>query len=878
MAIIQKNLKYAVISAATAIQKALDYRARRIIVKINNIDRTNLISFIAGKTILYLEVYNNLYSKADTCYFTYEKFGSRTYVPAGGDEIGVWDRGIKIFGGKIINVKVGIEGKVLIYDVECKDWVDQLDGKLVSETYENQTVNQIIADLKSKYAATFDISNVSCTTNIEAIYFDMKPMSKCLDELAEIAGYHWYVDPDKKIYFFAEGSLTSPFDITDTNGKCISESLDIKEDYEQIKNRVNILGGKISNVQVHDQPSIDDYGEHEVVIRDDTLTSTDEALQKANAVLAAFKDPIKEGSFKTYDAGLVAGQRININSALRGVNQDFIIQSVGCRVRTPTDFIYDVQVMTQQGQELIDLFEQEIMRPPPVVEESFGNRDFVCNIKFTIVNYHKVEWEEGHIIMSSGEDYTIAAGNREFTNAEVWYFRPSVSETTLQFSTSFGDGVGEDRVALGYAIPNPNTAKGAQFIPKGFMGGVRFWGGENIVARTIIAGQIAFDSIAGDEISIQTKLAIHDRTFGNKGIQLDYNAGIPRAYIGDGANKYFKYDGVNISWKAQNTELDVSGNLTMSAGGSITGAIIQTATLGKRIRLSSSPQNKIEFLDSAAVIGTLEIKYNATDGYSLFLGGTDGALEIRTIVGASVLAYASFPGYVYVGKASVGVVTITGSPNYPRAFGLEWTGGGEATFSLNLGSGLAKISSNLVPSGAYDLGISGNKWQHLRLSGNVYVDGAINVGGNIRPVYDNTTFFGTPDLGFKSFYFTDAYDPKIYRGSSIQLEMTASNIEIHRHLVTKTFSPPSATDLNIGSAGQYFNEVHCKSVVDHTPKVFVKGLSLLETIQAKADGKVDEVKLSASFRHKKGGILIHNIVMANTAAIKELNNRLKKLE
>ena len=653
------------------IQKTLDYRAKRIIVKIDNVDKSNLINFES------LEVQNNLYSKADACYFTYEKFGSRTYVPAGGDEVGVWDRGIKIFGGKITNVKVRIEGKVLVYDVECKDWVDQLDGELVTETYENQTVNAIIADLKSKYATTFDITNVSCTTVIEAIYFDLKPMSKCLDELAEITGYHWYVDPSKKIYFFVEGSITSPFDITDDNGKCLTQSLEIAEDYEQIKNRVNILGGSIANIQVHNQASIDAYGEHEVVIRDDTLTSIDEATQKANAILAAFKDPIKNGNFKTYDAGLVAGQRININSTLRGVNQDFIIESVRLRARTPTDFTYDVKVMTQQDQGLIDLFQQEIMKPSAAI--TFGNRDFVCDVKFSIVNYHKIEWDAGVIEMSDGKTYNIAAGDREFTNAEVCYFKPSTSETVLQFSTTLADGIGDDRIALGYAIPNPNTAEGAQFIPIGFMGGVRFWGGENIVARTIIAGQIAFDSISGDEISIQTKLAIHDRTFGNKGIQLDYNAGTPRAYIGDGANKFFKYDGVNISWKAQNTELTTGGNLIM-IGGSITAAEIKTAPVDT-FRLEMRKSGETYHPDELVWVSQTNL---------------DMAYIAGTIAGDLVLA----------SQNSV------------------------SSISLFAGASAIDIEGHLYPTANYDLGKPTSKWQHIHLSGNIYVDGNVD-GVNI---------------------------------------------------------------------------------------------------------------------------------------------------
>ncbi|MFQ5510060.1 MAG: phage tail protein, partial [Leptospirillia bacterium] len=51
-------------------------------------------------------------------------------------------------------------------------------------------------------------------------------------------------------------------------------------------------------------------------------------------------------------------------------------------------------------------------------------------------------------------------------------------------------------------------------------------------------------------------------TFGAKGIQAEYNGGNPRLHVGDGANKFLKYDGTNLTWKAANTELDPAGNLT----------------------------------------------------------------------------------------------------------------------------------------------------------------------------------------------------------------------------------------------------------------------------------------------------------------------------
>jgi len=48
--------------------------------------------------------------------------------------------------------------------------------------------------------------------------------------------------------------------------------------------------------------------------------------------------------------------------------------------------------------------------------------------------------------------------------------------------------------------------------------------------------------------------------------------------IGDGSNKYFKYDGTNISWKAQSSELSAAGALTATAG-AVGGWNINTTSL-----------------------------------------------------------------------------------------------------------------------------------------------------------------------------------------------------------------------------------------------------------------------------------------------------------
>ena len=84
-------------------------------------------------------------------------------------------------------------------------------------------------------------------------------------------------------------------------------------------------------------------------------------------------------------------------------------------------------------------------------------------------------------------------------------------------------------------------------------------GGWTIGATTLASGtNIILDSS-------NKAISISNATFGNIGIQLQYNAGSPRFYVGDGSDSYLKYDsadGVVIS-------IDVSAGLTIQSGGNL---------------------------------------------------------------------------------------------------------------------------------------------------------------------------------------------------------------------------------------------------------------------------------------------------------------------
>jgi hypothetical protein len=56
--------------------------------------------------------------------------------------------------------------------------------------------------------------------------------------------YDWYVDENKVVHFFSKGTLSAPFDLTDSSGNYVYTSLRRLLDGSQIANRVKVRGGE----------------------------------------------------------------------------------------------------------------------------------------------------------------------------------------------------------------------------------------------------------------------------------------------------------------------------------------------------------------------------------------------------------------------------------------------------------------------------------------------------------------------------------------------------------------------------------------------------------------------------------------------------------
>lgn len=412
------------------------------------LDGVSIADKIRQNSLVITDQINN---RANRATFVIERAPGDSYVPPLNKELIVTRDSEVIFAGVTVERNESFIGHHTVeYSVACSDYSHYLNRKLVTERYENQTINAIIADLLTTYAPDFTDNNVDAPITIASIAFNRITVSDCLQKLAELSNYSWYVDYDQDVHFFALNSQNAPFSLSDTAGNHVYESLEIKRDITQLRNTIIIQGGEIPGtsrtvkyagdgeraefdtqykfankptvtvngvaqtvgldyvdddssfdcmwsfqqkyvrftagnipplptspavtnveltgaplfpivVKVNDPTSVGEFGIYEFQIRDENISSQDQAIARGLAELRGFASSLNEGSFETYQPGLRAGHTIQISNTLLGIDEAFLVQRVQYRhVSTQHDF-WRVEVASLKTLGIVDVL-QKLLR------------------------------------------------------------------------------------------------------------------------------------------------------------------------------------------------------------------------------------------------------------------------------------------------------------------------------------------------------------------------------------------------------------------------------------------------------------------------------------------------------------------------------------
>lgn len=154
-----------------------------------------------------------------------------------------------VYAGTIDTTKVVWQGNDGIQRVAvgCVSLEQALDSILISKGYysnapepDNWNCGKIMLDLWNYFAGGVPIGlgAIQAGEDVTSIIFDQTPLSSCLDQLAQLSGFIWYVNPqDQLLYFGLPNEAAAPFTLGNIP---LVETLELDGTRQDYRNRQTV--------------------------------------------------------------------------------------------------------------------------------------------------------------------------------------------------------------------------------------------------------------------------------------------------------------------------------------------------------------------------------------------------------------------------------------------------------------------------------------------------------------------------------------------------------------------------------------------------------------------------------------------------------------
>lgn len=147
-----------------------------------------------------------------------------------------------VFRGWVMNPGKSLDGKVKSISIQGADYSARTQKILVTESYINQKISDIVIDLFEKYVPWATINHVEQAEKRVTIKFPDKFLWDCMEQLSTLVGFQWYIDETLDLNFFEPANRINPATIRKGNFK--RGSANITPDTSKLVNRLWVKGGK----------------------------------------------------------------------------------------------------------------------------------------------------------------------------------------------------------------------------------------------------------------------------------------------------------------------------------------------------------------------------------------------------------------------------------------------------------------------------------------------------------------------------------------------------------------------------------------------------------------------------------------------------------
>lgn len=147
-----------------------------------------------------------------------------------------------VFRGWVINPPRQLEGKVRHLSFNGSDYTAKTQKIVVTESYEDTAISDIVNDLFTKYAPWAARIKIETCSRVVTIPFPDIFLWDAMERLCKLCGYEWYIDENLVVNFFEPSAKVNP-NVLKT-GNFHKGSAEFKHDASKIVNKLWVKGGK----------------------------------------------------------------------------------------------------------------------------------------------------------------------------------------------------------------------------------------------------------------------------------------------------------------------------------------------------------------------------------------------------------------------------------------------------------------------------------------------------------------------------------------------------------------------------------------------------------------------------------------------------------
>jgi len=156
-----------------------------------------------------------------------------------------WITGERIVCGWINEVEeVRPKGtSALWHTIDVSDNHYLADKRIVAYTATEKTCGAVIVDIWLDYLQFegVQLGRIESGPVLSECIFSYIPATEAFDELAESAGFTWWIDARKRLHFMARGNVSAPWDVTDADA--LEGGTTLLHGNHEYRNRQYVLGG-----------------------------------------------------------------------------------------------------------------------------------------------------------------------------------------------------------------------------------------------------------------------------------------------------------------------------------------------------------------------------------------------------------------------------------------------------------------------------------------------------------------------------------------------------------------------------------------------------------------------------------------------------------